>query len=621
MTTTLNTLKQTCNTINKLFSQPDFFKLLYSVSNNDIEEVINNISNIINYYLSTNDLIYTYSIQELINKSKQIPITNDIFIYPSNAYYERKYRLFGLNFPNIYLDSTTIELDLLSQQLSFQDHIQDSYSLVITKDVHEAIILSHISPQIVYKSILKQPHNQELPIVVGTPESYYYQSILEIRLNNLDDLSRKTSAKKAKKIISRYTNNDSLLVLFPNSTKHYNLSETNQTLFNHIPSHYLCFIKIPSRYKLLSICSENKQIRKGEIITFQRGDIYHKQVPTPGIKYHLYYSRYELLPITDSFHYLNTELTGDINYDIDLIYGYLDTNHSKERISSNYLDNIKLIKSRNDIHVRKINGGYHIKNGRHRILYLKNFYVSNYQTYQEEGALDKLKELVKIPANIEYTIESPSINDILSKIKDLSSSVIFFKTNINNDNPELMIIYENKVYITKNEEELRNLYNYLSNSIIDNSYLIGLNQDKNNINYEELFEYLIITLKNNLYDMSLTDIINYLISEGFYQEEQYILTSNLNYYYLYFEYINFQHHLQIKRIHNEPINIIKETEEKVLKKNLGKIIMKIIEKNPDLLYLSWSELYSIISLVEELSNYSSEFLESAANSRGYQEKN
>ncbi len=621
--TDLKTIKQSTSIINKLFERDNFFTILCSVSNNNIEEVINNIYLIINYYLSTQDIIYTYPIQELLNKAKEIPPIEGIIFHPTNSFYEKRYKVLGLNSTPLIEDSSMLELEAIEYQISFTNKSSFTYCAEITPDIKEAINLSHTSPQIVYKSILKQPSKKELPMVVGTKETNYYRSILDIRLKNIKETYRKTVSKKTTRMLKRYIGKDSLLVLFPISTKNYTITKkdiSNKETPTYIPSKYLSFIRIPSRYKLLSICSENKQIRNGELLDIYTGEPYQKKEEQPPRNYYLYYSRYELLSITDEFEYSNSELTQDINYDIDLIYGTLDTNHSREKTLKDPLKNIEQIKSTSDIQVRKLSNKYHIRNGRHRLLYLKYFYVSNYQSYKDSNNLDKLKQLVNIPTKVEHTIETPSINRILSNIKELNLKSLFLKSNINNDYPELIIIYEDKVYITKNEYELASLYNLLSLNITINKYLIGTNTYEDNINYEELFDYLIITLKEKLYTMSLTDIIEYITKEGFYQNDQYYLVDTLNYYYLYYEYIDFQHSIQIKQIFNRPITIVEETEEKLLKKHIGERIMSIIRDNPDLLSLEWKDFYSIISKMDEFKEYDIELLERAATYAGYQKE-
>lgn len=616
-------LKQSCTTINKLFQEPNFFEYLCQLSNNDIDEVINNISLIINYYLSTEDFIYTYPLKDLLTIAKQTPSIEGIIFHPSNQVDELKYSILGLNGTSIIQDNRTIDLETLEYQVSFTNKSTIFYCAQITNDIKEAINLSHQSPYIVYKSILKQPTNKELPIVVGTKEANYYHSILEIRLKNIPDTYRKTATKKAKRILKRYIGKDSLLVLFPQQTKKYTITEKDlikQETPIHIPSKYLSFIRIPSRYKLLSICAQNKQLRNGELLDINTGNIYETQEQQEDQTYQVYYSRHEMIDVTSEFEYTNSELTQDINYDIDLIYGNLDTNNSREKVQRDPYKNIDFIKSRDDIRVRKINGKYHIRNGRHRLLYLKHFYVTNYQEYQEQNKLDKLHQLVTIPASVERAIESSQINDTISKIKELCPKSLFLKTNINNDKPELLIIFDNKTYITKDEKELEELYNLLSNNNLNNKYYIGINSNEDNINYEELLDYLIVTLKEKIYDMSLTDIIKYLITSGFYQDNKYYLISDLNYFYLYFEYVDIQHYIQIRRLFNRDINLIEEIEDKLLKKEVGERILSLINNNPDLLDLEWKDFYNLISSIEEFKAYTSDFLESAANHVGYQKE-
>ena len=160
-----------------------------------------------------------------------------------------------------------------------------------------------------------------------------------------------------------------------------------------------------------------------------------------------------------------------------------------------------------------------------------------------------------IPVSIERAIENLSVNKILSNIKEISYDSTFIKTNINNDKIELLIIFKNRTYIINNETELNELYNLLILSNLNNKYFIGYNSNKHNIDYEELMDYLIISLKEKIYDMSLKEIIEYITHQGFYQENQYFLTSNLNYLSLTNEYIELQHYINIRNIFKKEIDI------------------------------------------------------------------
>ena len=76
-----------------IFSRKQFFEDLCNASNNDINEVITNISKIIKYYLTTNDLNISYSTKELLKKANIVTDTNpNILFHPSNSYYIKKAR-------------------------------------------------------------------------------------------------------------------------------------------------------------------------------------------------------------------------------------------------------------------------------------------------------------------------------------------------------------------------------------------------------------------------------------------------------------------------------------------------------------------------------------------------
>ena len=53
------------------------------------------------------------------------------------------------------------------------------------------------------------------------------------------------------------------------------------------------------------------------------------------------------------------------------------------------------------------------------------------------------------------------------------------------------------------KQELIELYNLLSKNIIKNKYLLGINTYDKDINYEELMDYLILNLKDKIYDKVL----------------------------------------------------------------------------------------------------------------------
>ena len=234
----------------------------------------------------------------------------------------------------------------------------------IYQNIKEAILESFTKPDTIYKSILKQPKGKELPIVLGNDEKHYYSSILELRLKNAEDTLKDTCANIGKKIINRIIGQDSLLVLFPSSSRRYSISDKDieeKTTGLYIPPQYLSFIRIPSKYKIITQCAINKKLCPGELLDYNTGATYTTPAPTVLSYPLIIYSRYESVSVTKEFEYANLEFTGDIEYDIDLIYGQLDSNKSRQALRNKVGTNIESMKTRDDITVRKSKEGKYRK--------------------------------------------------------------------------------------------------------------------------------------------------------------------------------------------------------------------------------------------------------------------
>ncbi len=614
-------IKIICERINKLLSLPNFYKDLCNISDNNIDKVIENLSIIINYYLVTDDLKISYNLTELLGKSVEEKTTKEYLIHPSNSYYRSMYKACGLNRTAFIDGFEQINLCRLEAGISFSRTELQPYYISFAQNIKDAIISSFSCPNIVYKSILKQPHNKELPMVVGTDETNYYQSILDIRLKNATDTYKQTAAKLGHNMMKKYIGRNPLLIIFPSSTNKYKISDKeidNQETTTIISPNFLGFIEIPTRYKLLSICATNKSLRNGELINITNGEQYTKKLSEPQQERIITYSRIESVSVTNEFEYTNNELTQDIDYDLDLIYGYLETNRTRSLQELDQTTNISIMKKQHDIRVRKTSRKYMISNGRHRILYLKYFYLINHKAYRDTNTLDKLKQLVTIPMNVEYTIEDKSINEYLKKVLELSNQVQLYKVNINNDSPNIIIVINNHVYSVNNVFELQCLYSYLSISYYNNSYYIGENTEQNNINYKELFEYLIITLKDKLFTMDFLDIINYLKKVGYYIENIHYTIEVINYFKLYNEYIQLQHTLQRIEVYKEENDIVESVIEKIEKRKVGQSIMSIIKLNPNLMQLSFKELYEHLITYPEYKAYDREFIELSLKEQGYE---
>lgn len=614
--------KKIANTINNLFSKPKFFEKLCKFSDNDIDIVIANLSKIINYYLVTQDTIISYSILDLLLKSNEIKETNkDILIHPSNSFYINQFKLSGIN-PYINISPlNTPNLESIDSSISLFPQTEIDFTSSIYLNPNQAIVESFSCPKTLFKSILKQPKGMELPFVVGTTETNYYQSILDIRLKNIKEEEQKTKSKLAKKAVNSLVGNNALLVLFPTTTKRYQVKDNeikkNKTdLF--IPPTELSFIKIPSKYQLLSICAENKQLRNGELLDINTGKEYSIPSSQEEVDYWPQYSRYEAISVTDDFLYTNTEFTGDIEYDIDLIYGQLDSNKSRDIALSDPSKNIASIKRRDDIIVRKIGNKYSIRNGRHRILYLKYLYHTYYEEYKKDNRLDELKRYLTVPMNVESAIQDKIANEYLVKIFKLYPNTYIYKIDINNDDPSIILTLSEKTYALQGISEIIRFYNHLKNNNLENEFYIGENDSTNAINYARLFDYVILTLKEKIYDMNLLQIIEYMFKEGITIEGTKYNILKLNMLQMYASYSELQRNVQINRLFNLKKDIVKTTANKYKIKSVSIFIMSLIENNPQLIELSWDEFYEILTTYEELSSYDKEFLKDAADFGGYQ---
>lgn len=623
MLTLNNSLRKKCKRINELFETPSFFEILSQHSNNEFNTLVENIAKIISYYLSTNDDDIAYPITSLLYKANNTILTNqDYLIYPSNNFYKKFLMLNGLNSYNCMEKIKGMDLNKLDTQLSLYPRLFDDYHSQIYTDIETAIRKSFTAPSVIFESILKQPLNKELPIVVGAEEKTYYKSILDLRLKNASAMMEKTCSTIGKKIIKHIIGNNCLLAIFPKSTKSYQISSqeiTNNSTSKHISPIYLAFINIPTKYQLISICANNKNLCNGELLDIKNGTSYVTPSPINSPLESVIYSRYELVSVTDNFIYTNPEFSGDINYDIDLIYGQLDANNRRGQVKEDFGYNFDLIKQRDDIIVRKHKKGYEIRNGRHRILYVKHFYTQNYESYKQEYRIEKLEKYVTIPMNVEHTLDDDIANEYVLKISDLSKKINFYKTDINNEETNLIININGYVFSVNSTSELIELYNYLKDSQYNNQYFIGKNDPSSILNYELIFDTMILTLKEEIFKMTFLDIINYLKEKGITIENVHYSFKELNYHQLYYHYIDLSHKIQMNKIFEIKRDIIKSTENKYKLEEVGLIIMNILHNNKDLIDISWQELYELIKDYPQFIEYDEDFLYAAASSAGYQD--
>lgn len=615
---TLNRLKKGCFILNKLFKKTLFFEKLCNYSNNDITLVIKNISLIINYYITTNDQNIDYDLRMLFQKISEIAsFTHDYLIHPSSLIKKLDLTIFGIDPISYYNTHKQDELERLDELVSFFPYSSNVYSTEIFDDVYDSLTAAFQTPKILHQSILKQPKGKEQPYIVGETEQEYYSSILSIRLKNIDEALAKTGATLAKRVFNDYIGKDNLLVLFPKKNLSKNDIKSKKTLAR-IPPIYLSYITIPSYYKLLSICIKNQKLKEGTPLSILDGKNY--QITLEPYKQHssFSYSRFEPISITEDFIYANQEFTQDINYDIDLIYGKYDSNKSRYVSTRHFSEDMENIRYKTDVIVRKQDGKYEIRNGRHRILYIKHFYLSNYQFFKETNSLDTLKRLTTIPMHVERTLEDEKMDKDLCRLEFADQTARFYKIDTNNDIPELLIVFLNRIYKINNREELHQLTEKLLHGEYINDFFLIENDETKKFDYRKITEDLILKIREKIYEMNLLDILAYLIIHGFTIDDTHYQPTNLNISYLYHEYCDLQAKIQLSKVTGRPLDLVGEVENNLKLEEIGLYIMEILDENPDYIALNWDNLFEILHLYPKLSPYTDEFLQEAANTCGYQ---
>lgn len=617
---TKDNLKKRCQFINSLFKSVNFLMSLCSYSNNDINQVAINIKKIISYYLTTDNLVFI-NFEDLFSKINSYPNKKlDNIIYTSyNGYYQNYVQLYGINpiVPLRQLTSINSSLEKLANNISFIPSYMQTSSVVVFDNIEDSIDSAFTSPSIIFENILKQPLNQEEPIIVGESEQDYYKKIILKRLKNIH-LQNEQSIASIINLLNKFIGQNIFITLIQNSNNSLIIhqEDNEKRLCSRLGIPFLNFLSIPSRYKLIMMCAQNRKFSLGTKIDFKTGEKYIEPKEKEDITLPLFYSRYETKCIDDEFIYINTELTGDINYDIDLVYGLLDTNNTQGIDPSNYQANINSIKRKNDIIIRECDGKYLIRNGRHRLLYLKYIYSLYFKSYEKEGILDTLRRNLTIPLYIEKTY-SDEINNIVKQLKEKYRDIYLLKIDITNDEIELLIIVNENIYYVKNIIELNELFKKLLINKTENEFLLDKTTNTKEIDYEKLKNYLISTLEEDIYTMNLLDLINYIKKTPISINGLSINKCTLNYYQIYYIYLYISHTNQLDNIFNQPHTMITYAKEKYKRSKIGEIIIKMLDENPKLIELDWDKFLEVLLNNPQLKNYDEELLKESAYQEGY----
>lgn len=496
-------LKRKCKKIQELLDSEHFYELVCDQANNEIDKVIELLSRIINY------MLYNDTNHIELDNIPNVP-NNEILIYPTNMFYYRLISMIGLNLFAINRPINE-ELDRLNRVVSFYPVSAKENSLIGYYSIEESIKEAQSAPHTLFKNILKQPQGSELPITVGNSEISYYYSILEKRLKEAKTYLR-TSTHVAEKSLNAFIGKDALLVLIPiEELKDSDLKKGIIT--EKVSNRNLSFISIPSRYRLLQICARNKEFHKGTKISIQNVEIAKKAIPLEG-KQLVKYSRYEIVRIDDTFKYKGDLLTGDVNYDIDVIYGSKDTHETREKLAKLPDDNIRKIKSTSGINLKKIGDTYEVVNGRHRLVYMKSYFMNNIGYCRSKESEELLRDRCSVIANVSKTIEDPEVIRILRQLKRLIPNVKYLKENPLNDEINLVIIINNQVYIIEDKSSLINFYERLINKQSVQDYYIIKDDSEAMIDYNSIIQEIIDKLGDDFINLSFKDILEYINNNG-----------------------------------------------------------------------------------------------------------
>ena len=502
--------KKRIKLLNRLFENNSFLYDLATYSNNNYETLINYLSMIINYYLLSGDMTtYGDSVEMLISKVKEFDSAEIKYIMvPSNHAYLMHTMLHGINGRKRKLDDL---LSLLSENVSFYSNHQVSYQTKLFTDPTAAVSSTLDYPNIFFKDILKTPFAKE-DINPEQSEKTYYQSILEDRLDNVSSVNYTKCAKAARQIMNAFIPSQPMLIVIPVEDLKSIVDENDiiqGESVAYIPSRYLSFLTLPSKYELLKLCHKEK-----EKVDESQSEI----------RYAYGYSRFETITIDDTFKYEANGLTGDPIYDIDTIYGKGNSDDKSFDRDASITDNIYKIKRNHDINITRMNGYYRISNGRHRLLYLINTYIKFKQGAKSPADIEYLKNLFTIPARVVNHIEDKSFNAIIQSLGSKYRLGVY-KNDIRNDEADVYLSINNLIFHVRNIAELKDFYAGINDDSVKIKYYVGRDiNPEGKEEYKRLFAALANQLQERVFDMSFEQILSFIPEK------------NINYLELYNEY-------------------------------------------------------------------------------------
>lgn len=322
------------------------------------------------------------------------------------------------------------------------------------------------------------------------------------------------------------------------------------------------------------------------------------------------YQRFEKVKIDKNFKYYHYALSGNVKTDFDNLFGEHDTHGSARVLDHSFRDNYLKIQRSHDIGLSFDKGVYNIYNGRHRLIYLKHFY----DMYHCEG-IDLGYEA---PAHVNYYVDDNEINEIIASLVDNYRAIIY-KGNYYDDTMSFCITVNNKIYVVKSKEELKEFYESFKDSCQDTKYFVGDVSSSNEVLKEEVFNYIFEKVGKDLFEMSFIDLIYYLRDNRVFLNDKIIEIKDLNIGDLYAYYLNICQSIQVCKVYGydipDGLEVIKVRSEPI---NIyGAIIMDFLYENPVYQDLTWPELYEIVKNFVRFNGCNSEFLKMSALRFGY----
>ena len=210
-------------------------------------------------------------------------------------------------------------------------------------------------------------------------------------------------------------------------------------------------IRLPSNSEIITMCEENQRTDRIEEEKLQKRIAFYKK--HRGFdETAFYYRRDDLLLIDTDFIYESDDLTGKIYEDYRYLYSgerYVGNQSRFSPLNNSFETNLENIRKANDISFKKRGNVYRIENGRHRVIYLIRSGKS-----------------VEIPVNIARRIEDKEFNQRLISIGN-DYDIDIYKNNILNDDPDILIRYENALYRVVGNEGVKQFEDGLKTNSLD----------------------------------------------------------------------------------------------------------------------------------------------------------